>query len=140
MEKENGNAGLKLSGLAGIGCMAYNDTIHMLTGWGAGNILLFGSGTAVMCGYLIYKDFRDKNNKWNKLFRNCKLKNAEEQLPKLIDTKNRNNGTEYIFTIPLGLSEEDFEKKKAAIECFLKNNIVISRKNSTVSITALNND
>lgn len=140
MAKESEGRELVFTGLAGAGCMMCNNLIHGFTGWEPGMIIAFGALTTGLSGYLIIKDFREKNNKWNELFRNCKIKNIEEQIPKLIDKKSRNNETEYIFTIPLGLSEEEFEKKKAAIECFLESNVLINRKGSTVSITALNGD
>ena len=140
MEHQSKGKELVFSGLAGVGCMVYNNLIQAFTGWEPGMIVAFGALTTGLSGYLIIKDFNEKNNDWNKLFRNCRIKNTGEQIPRLVDQKNRDNGTEYIFTIPLGLSEEDFEKKKAAIECFLKSSVLINRKGSTVSITALNGD
>ena len=126
--------------LAGVGCMAYDGLIHTFTGWNPDMIFTFGVLTTGVSGYMIYKEFRQKTSKWNRLFKNCGIKNMEEQMPILISKKNKGNGKEYIFTVPVGLSEENFEKKKAAIECFLKSNVQINRRGSTVSITALASD
>lgn len=137
---EDSNTPLIMSALGGASCMKYSWLFQSLTGWSATYILAFGALATFGCGYLLVKSYKDKHDKWNRFFRNCKMINTENVMPKLMGVKNEGIEKCYMFSVPMGLSAEDFEKKKSAIECLLGENVDIQRRGRAIAITTVDSD
>lgn len=56
-------------------------------------------------------------------FKQVEFKNKKEQYPKLIKTYESPKGYTYLLSVPIGLSLDDFEKIKGALEIQLRNSI-----------------
>ncbi len=65
-----------------------------------------------------------KQNKFDTLFTNCNLKKGE-MLPQLKEKKKTNYGYALRFSLPIGISTNDFERHKSAIEQYLNKKIQI---------------
>jgi S-DNA-T family DNA segregation ATPase FtsK/SpoIIIE len=94
--------------------------------------LLIGAGTACFAMYFRVKD------DWTKLFKLLKLQNTEEETPKLMKKTTESDGIHYEFTLPEGLSLNDFTLKKEAIEQARNHKILLNYKDKKVILTEVN--
>lgn len=70
-----------------------------------------------------------------KLWMNTKLINDDGAMPTLVRKINRNFGYDMVFSLPTGLSTEDFEKKKASIEQHFNKKIEIGYANNKLILS-----
>ncbi len=93
-------------------------------------LLMYGAG-AVCIAY----NYLDKTNKYKKLWTNTGLINKEGEMPLLVKKQKRNFGYDLLFTLPSGLSTDDFIKQKQNIEQNLNKIIDINYANKKVNIS-----
>lgn len=70
-------------------------------------------------------------------FETCRLCNSREIYPKLLKYYKTDLGTKYIFTLPDGLTLDNFKKLQNALEQQLDANIIISYASKCISIEVL---
>lgn len=73
-------------------------------------------------------------------FKQIEFKNKKEQYPKLIKTYESSKGYTYLLSVPIGLSLDDFEKLKGALQIQLRNNIEIRDRKGYIEIEVLSKD
>ena len=73
-------------------------------------------------------------------FKQVEFKNKKEQYPKLIKTYESSKGYTYLVSCPLGLSLDDFEKLKGALQIQLKQNIEIRERKGYIEIEVLSKE
>ena len=73
-------------------------------------------------------------------FKQVEFKNKQGQFPKLIKTYESPKGYTYLVSCPLGLSLDDFEKLKGALQIQLRNNIEIRDRKGYIEIEVLSKD
>lgn len=61
-------------------------------------------------------DYYTGNRKYTRLFKAIGLKNKEDLYPRFKRKKNTEHGYQLLFSLPVGLSTDDFDKHKSAIE------------------------
>ena len=88
-------------------------------------------GISVICDVAL--DLFFGKNEFEYLFKQIKLQNLDGHMPILRKTVEGSNYTGYLFTIPVGLSIEDFKDNKDTISQYLH------KKESDVSIELVNN-
>lgn len=74
-------------------------------------------GMSVICGVTLDMIFGDKD--FDYLFKQIKLQNLDEHRPRLRKVVKGANYIAYLFTIPIGLSIDDFEDNRIAIAQYL---------------------
>lgn len=73
-------------------------------------------------------------------FKQIEFKNKQGQFPKLIKTYESPKGYTYLLSVPIGLSLDDFEKIKGALQIQLRNNIEIRDRKGYIEIEVLSKD
>lgn len=104
MKKEKKNNSFDMAVLclvAGVGMTTFAPTLPVIY-----SVAIFGIG-----GYYFISDFLHKSNKWYKLWESLGIENK----PHLREKIQTPYGYCLRFSIPRGLSTDDFEKKKSAI-------------------------
>lgn len=77
---------------------------------------------------------------FKQLFKELGICNKSEQYPKLYNIINKSHFKTYQFTVPIGISINDFEKHTEAIEHFLGvDNISIVRNNKLIEVKIITN-
>lgn len=89
----------------------------------------FTAGFGSFAYHVIYK-----NNKFEKLWRNCNLHNKDDVFPKLREKKNTSYGYCLRFSLPIGLSSNDFIKHQQSIEQYLNKKVKIKYKHQNILI------
>ncbi|WP_176461578.1 FtsK/SpoIIIE domain-containing protein [Anaeromicrobium sediminis] len=92
--------------------------------------LMIGGATSIGTHYY------HTDKKWDTLFNNCNLKKGE-MLPQLREKKKTKYGYCLRFSLPLGLSENDFQKNKKAIEQYLDRRVNIKYKHKNIIIEVI---
>ena len=70
-------------------------------------------------------------------FKQVEFKNKQGQYPKLIKTYESSKGYTYLLSVPIGLSLDDFEKLKGALQMQLKNSIEIRDRKGYIEIEVI---
>ena len=70
-------------------------------------------------------------------FKQVEFKNKQGQFPKLIKTYESPKGYTYLLSVPIGLSLDDFEKIKGALEIQLRNSIEIRDRKGYIEVEVL---
>lgn len=78
--------------------------------------------------------FGDDSFNFDNFFDSVALKNKLDEKPKLLDKHKQENKNSYIFSIPDGLSLNDFEKYKEAMEQQLNNKVNIKYENKRIIV------
>lgn len=92
--------------------------------------LLYAAG-ALSCSY--YSITNQKQHK--KIWTNTGLINKDGAMPTLIRKVSRDYGYDMVFSMPIGMSTEDFEKKKANIEQYFNKRVDISYLNNKLILS-----
>jgi hypothetical protein len=99
----------------------------------ANSILFFAPqilllGLTALQGGMIINEFIE--SKWQKIFINLGLYNAEKKTPSLIKKDKNDLGDRYIFSIPAGLCLSDFQKVKEELETVICKSLDLSLTNN----------
>jgi hypothetical protein len=78
--------------------------------------------------------FGDDSFNFDNFFDSVALKNKLDEKPKLLDNRKQENKNSYIFSIPDGLSLNDFAKYKEAMEQQLNNKVNIKYENKRIIV------
>lgn len=78
--------------------------------------------------------FNDYSFDFKDFFKKVKLCNKDEQYPKKIKEFNGKLGRVFLFSIPIGLNEDDFKKHQKSIEAQVKDKVDIRIKNGYIEI------
>lgn len=78
--------------------------------------------------------WKEETFNFNDFFKTVKLKNNEEQYPKLVKNYKGKIGDVYVFSVPMGLDKDSFQRHKEALEIQLGKNIKISLVNRYIEI------
>ena len=94
------------------------------------------------CSKVLFKSIKKALNintlDFKKLFEELNLCNKSKEYPKLYKTINEEYFKAYQFTLPVGLSIDDFKKNINAISQFIgEDNVTIVKNNNTVDIKVL---
>lgn len=106
-----------------------------------GNNILepIANGIFAYCKWFYSAWFEDDSFNFNEYFKKVQLKNKENVYPKQIKSYEGSLGRIYLFNIPIGLSEVDFEKHKKGIEAQLRDEVNIRLKNGFIEIEVNSN-
>lgn len=99
-------------------------------------ILTIGS-IGLGLAYLLFTSMDNAN--WKLLFKNCNLY-KDEMYPKFKEKKTTPYGYFLRFSLPLGLSSEDFIRKQEAIEQYLGKRVEIKYKHKNILIEVYEKD
>ena len=94
---------------------------------------VIGYSVAAIGGVTTLFELRRLLNPYRALFENAGIK-VGEQVPRFVKKRKTNYGYCITFSLPYGLSSEDFEKKKLAIEKYLNKRVEISYSNYRVFV------
>lgn len=83
---------------------------------------------------IIKKLFKGDSFNWVEYFKTVKLCNKLEVYPKLLNEYQGAKGTIYLFSVPMGLSIEDFKKQEKGLIAAIGKNVEIRLKNKCVEI------
>lgn len=132
MEKKNVNASGKEISLVELGTAALVvGACSSVFSLGSIGVLMYGLGASCYA----YNILSNKGSTYKKLWTNTGLINKDGAMPLLINKRKREFGYDLVFTLPTGLSTEDFEKNKKAIEQHLDKRIEINYANKKLIIS-----
>lgn len=104
----------------------------MMTAYGVGG---YWATTFIVVGVVgTSMEIVSAYNPYRRLFQNCKIE-AGGQLPLYQGKRKTNYGYNLRFSLPAGLSTNDFENNKLAIEQYLNKKVTISYNNKNVFIS-----
>jgi len=106
---------------------------------GIENTKLIGYGLSVLGGISTAIEFKRLRDPFRRIFENLKFDKFGE-IPKLKEKRKTDYGYCLAFSLPAGMSTDDFEKHKLAIEQNLNKRIEISYSNYRVYIRVFEND
>lgn len=95
------------------------------------------SSAGIVLGAL---DLKEKYNPFRLLFENLNLKVGDGVVPKYINKRKTPYGYCLTFSLPYGLSTNDFEKHQLAIEQYLNKRVDINYKNYRIYIRVYENE
>jgi S-DNA-T family DNA segregation ATPase FtsK/SpoIIIE len=118
--------------LVGIG-LFFNSLAPWMGVVSYGNYMVIGG-----VGLILYEAWANHKGKFEKLFLNCGLfinTGKDKLLPQLMKKQKYETKTEYVFTLPPGLTLSDFRKNHEAIRQNLRKPISFEYRNGVIIMT-----